>query len=194
MSESAAKKALIAPDNYQEPAVFFEVTLDRNELGVPNSLRHNILTWVLDERYDSAIAELKEFLEAPSPYPQFKEKITRFVNHSIDLIYAIKAKRSFPGINSLTRAKQQDLREKFREHFRELKHVLKVIERIQADLRLEDARSTIYVVKAAWIATACVAGVAFWLEIRHGLAATSWVVIDDLYTQLINWCFDLFGW
>ena len=30
---------------------------------------------------------------------------------------AIKAKRNFPGLNSLTRSKQQELKEKVKEHF-----------------------------------------------------------------------------
>ncbi len=101
----------------------FDVSVDRSDLGKPDSLRYNILTWVLDERYDKkAIEALKSFLKEPSDYPNFKDKITRVCITFWNLIYAIKAKRSVPGINSLTRAKQQELREKFKEHFRELQY------------------------------------------------------------------------
>jgi hypothetical protein len=171
----------------------FEMKIDRSDLGRPDSLRFNILTWVLDERYDRAIEELKDFLDKPSEYPNFKPRITRFVNHSIDLIYAIKAKRSFPGINSLTRAKQQELREKFKEHFRELEYVLKTVEKIHGDLRVQDVRSTIYVVRALWIATVAVIVLAFGLEIIHGLAKTSIVVFDDSFGQFANWLAEKIG-
>lgn len=171
----------------------FEVSVDKTDLGRPDSLRYNILTWVLDERYDRAIEELKEFLEKPSDYPNFKEKITRYIHHAIDLIYAIKAKRSFPGINSLTRAKQQELREKFKGHFRELQHVLKVVEKIHTDLRIQDVRSTIYVVKALWFASLAIIILAFWLDIVHGLAKTSFVVFDDAFGKFANWLAAMIG-
>lgn len=171
----------------------FDMKIDSSDLGRPDSLRYNILTWVLDERYDRAIEELKDFLEKPSEYPNFKPRITRFVNHSIDLIYAIKAKRSFPGINSLTRAKQQELREKFKEHFRELEYVLKTVEKIHGDLRVQDVRSTIYVVRALWIATVSLIVLAFGLEIVHGLAKTTVVVFDDSFGQFANWLAEVIG-
>lgn len=177
----------------KEEGAFFDMSVDKSDLGRPDSLRYNILTWVLDERYDRAIEELKDFLEKPSEYPNFKSKVTRFINHGIDLIYAIKAKRSFPGINSLTRAKQQELREKFKEHFRELQYVLKVVEKVQGDLRVQDVRSTIYVVKAAWLASLAVIVLAFWLEIVNGLAKTSVVVFDDGFGKLANVLAELIG-
>ncbi|MNK07761.1 hypothetical protein D3C87_256790 [compost metagenome] len=176
-----------------EEVALFEVSVDKTDLGRPDSIRYNILTWVLDERYDRAIEELKEFLEKPSEYPNFQSKITRYIHHAIDLIYAIKAKRSFPGINSLTRAKQQELREKFKGHFRELQHVLKIVEKVHSDLRIQDVRSTIYVVKALWFAGLAIVILAFWLDIVHGLAKTSFVVFDDLFSKFANWLAALIG-
>lgn len=188
-----AVKDSASPEGSKEESGFFDVGVDKTDLGRPDSLRYSILTWVLDERYDRAIEELKDYLEKPSDYPNFKDKITRFIHHAIDLIYAIKAKRSFPGINSLTRAKQQELREKFKGHFRELQYVLKVVEKIQGDLRVQDVRSTIYVVKALWIAGLSIIILAFWLDIVHGLAQTSFVVFDDLYSKFADWFAALLG-
>jgi hypothetical protein len=175
-----------------EPALF-DVGVDRSDLGRPDSLRYNICAWVLDERYDKAIEELKDFLDRDSEYPNFKEKVTRYIYHSIDLIYAIKAKRSFPGINSLTRAKQQELREKFKEHFRELNVVLKIVEKVQTDLRVQDVRSTIYVVKALWIACFSIILLAFWLDITNGLAKTTVIVFDDTFGKFANWLVEISG-
>lgn len=177
----------------REDGSLFDVGVDRSDMGSPDSFRFSILTWVLEERYDRAIEELKDFIEKPSDYPNFKEKINRYVYHSIDLIYAIKAKRSFPGISSLTRAKQQELREKFKGHFRELQTVLMIIDKIQGDLRIEDVRSTIYVVRALWIATVCIVALAFWLEIVNGLAKTSYLVFDDGFGQIANWLAERIG-
>ncbi|WII71127.1 hypothetical protein QJS83_11710 [Bdellovibrio sp. 22V] len=190
-----AVKEVNNPDELKkkEESAFFDVGVDRAELGRPDSLRFNILTWVLDERYDRAIEELKDFLEKPSEYPNFQSKITRYIHHSVDLIYAIKAKRSFPGINSLTRAKQQELREKFKEHFRELQYVLKIVEKIQGDLRVQDVRSTIYVVRALWFSFLAIIILAFWMEVVHGLAKTSVIVFDDLFGKAANWLASIIG-
>ncbi|KYG65180.1 hypothetical protein AZI87_11475 [Bdellovibrio bacteriovorus] len=177
----------------QDESAFFDVGVDKADFGRPDSIRYNILTWVLDERYDRAIEELKDFLEKPSEYPNFKSKVTRYIHHSVDLIYAIKAKRSFPGINSLTRAKQQELREKFKEHFRELQYVLKIVEKIQGDLRVQDVRSTIYVVKAMWFAVLGIIILAFWMDIVHGLAKTSFLVFDDGFGKLADWLAESIG-
>lgn len=170
-----------------EASTLFDVGVDKSDLGRPDSFRYRILTWVLDERYDQALDELRSFLDEPSDYPNFKEKVTRFIHHSTDLIYAIKAKRSFPGINSLTRAKQQELREKFKEHFRELQYILKTVEKIQGDLRIQDVRSTIYVVRATWFAIVGILLMAFWLEVFHGLGKTTFVVMDDVFGQFSHW-------
>ncbi len=177
----------------QQEAKIFEMGNESVDFGKADSLRYNILTWVLDERYDRSIDEMQKFIETPSEYPNFKEKTERYVRHAIDLIFAIKAKRNFPGIASLTRAKQQELREKFKEHFRELQIVMKRIEKIQVDLRIEDARSTIYVIRALWIAGLAVASLAFTLEVVNGLAITSSVVVDDLLDQGVEWLFNLIG-
>lgn len=187
-----AAEKLKAPEAGNQPELF-KLDSDRTDLGRADTLRFNVLTWVLEERYDKAIQELKDLLVKPSDFPSFHDKISRYVSHSIDLIYAIKAKRNFPGINSLTRAKQQELREKFKEHFQELQYVLKKVEKVEHDLRLEDARSTIYVVRAVWFGMVAVVTLAFALEIARGLAYTTEVVFEDAIIKSVDWLFALIG-
>jgi len=177
----------------EEGTAFFDASIDRSDFGVADSLRYQVLTGVLNERYDQCIEKLKGYLDDESPYPNFKEKITRYINHCIDLIYAIKAKRSFPGFNSLTRAKQQELREKFKDHFKELKDTLKRIEKIKRDLQVQDVRSTIYVVKALTIAGTAITILAFWLDIMNGLAKTTWVVFEDVLIKIADSLLSLIG-
>lgn len=171
----------------------FRLEAAHTDLGRADSLRYNILTWVLNESYDKALNELRVHLEKESPYPDFHMRVNRYISHSIDLIFAIKAKRNFPGLNSLTRAKQQEMREKFKEHFRELQYILTRIEKVETDLRINDARSTMYVIKALWIAGLCVVFTAFVMEIMQGLAITTGVVFDDSVTSMVGWLFDKIG-
>lgn len=175
----------------EEKKLFGDTGIEPTDLGRPDSLRYKVLTLVLDERYDSAIQELKDFLDDPSEYPDFKVRVGRFVSHCIDLIYAIKAKRGFPGIASLTRAKQQELREKFKEHLRELQYSIKKIEKNQTDLRVHDVRSTIHVVRAVWYSIVSVSVLGFILEVSQGFAKTSYIVADDAFSRAVSWLFHL---
>ncbi len=180
-------------DAKKEEQSIFTMGLDTLEMGRPDTLRYKVLSWVLNEKYDTAIEALKSFVEEDTQYPDFRERAVRYSNHCIDLVYAIKAKRNFPGINSLTRSKQQELREKFRIHLRELQGTLVRIEVIKGDLRVKDARSTIYVIRALWIAAVAVLSVAFITELIHGLAMTTKVVYGDVTNNLIDWVLNLMG-
>ncbi|MFN8945272.1 MAG: hypothetical protein ACK5WZ_11700 [Pseudobdellovibrionaceae bacterium] len=169
------------------------IVVDFKDLGTPDTLRYRILNDVLNERYDHAIQELRTYIDQGSDYPNFKDKVQRYVNHSIDLTYAIKTKKNFPGINSLTRAKQQELHEKFKEHFRELQMMLKKIEQINQDLRIQDVRSTIYVVKALWMSSTAILVLAFVLDVFNGMAKTFVLVFEDYTNQFVGWLFSMMG-
>ncbi len=173
----------------EEKKQIFDLKSFKSDLGPSDSFRYKICTWVLGERYDQAIQELKEFIEGPSEYPDFYKRTHRYINHCVDLIYAIKAKRNFPGISSLTRARQQELREKFKEHFKELVQILTKVEQIETDLRVSDVKSTIYVVKALWISGTAVVLLAFFLEMIRGLASTGFVVFDDVINVALAFLF-----
>jgi hypothetical protein len=153
--------------------------LDISDLGRPDTLRYNVLTFVINEEYDRAINYLKEFLEMDSPYPSFKLKVERYVQHSIDLIFAIRTKRNFPGFNSLTRTKQQELKEKFKEHFQELKYVIGKIEKSLEELRLNDIKSTKIVMKSVWASLLIVFVSTLVIDFTTGLGKTFYVVFDE---------------
>ena len=131
------------PVRHQETSI----NVDRRDLGKGDTLRFNVLSHVVEENYDKAIEDLKDFLRADSDYPKFRSRAERYIMHSIDLVNGIRAKRNFPGMTSLTTAKQQELHEKFKEHFNELTATLKKVEKIQVDVRMEEFRSTVWVVQ-----------------------------------------------
>ena len=163
--------------------------LDVSDLGRPDTLRYNILSFVINEEYERAIKTIKDFMVSESDYPNFKNKIERYSMHAVDLIYAIRTKRNFPGINALTRTKQQELKDKFREHFSELKVILRKIENCMEELRLNDVKSTRILVNSLWLATLTIfiAGVA--MEIFNGLGSTASIVFNYHIENLLNWIF-----
>lgn len=169
-----------------------DLTFDRSELGKADTLRFNVLTFVVEENYDRAILELNNFLSKDSEYPQFKERVERYIHHGIDLVNAIRAKRKFPGAQLLTMAKQQELNEKFFNHFSELQLILKKVEHIERDVKIEDIRSTVWIVKAAIHSVIAIAVVAFLVDINNGLMHTTLIVIDDIFREMTSWIFSKF--
>ncbi len=192
-SSEVVEQAVVQAKKSEE-AHIFNLKIEPNDFGQPGSLRNVVLQSVLEEKYDKALEEIKSFIERPSEFPNLIERTQRYLNHTKDLVYAIKAKRNFDGINSLTRAKQQELREKFKEHYNELKFVLRKIEKIESDLRLEDARSTIYIIRALWLASVVLIAAWFVLEIAGGLAVTGAVVAEDGLDKVGGWLLGLMGW
>lgn len=167
--------------------------IDASDLGRPDTLRYNILTFVINEEYDRAIKTLKEFHESDSEYPNFKMKIERYLLHSIDLIYAIRTKRNFPGIGGLTRTKQQELRDKFKEHFKELRFMMKKIEDCMEELRLNDVKSTTMVIKSFWLSIVVIFAAALTLELVNGLGHSFEVVFNEYLEMSLQYIFSKFN-
>jgi len=161
--------------------------------GQVDTLKHTILNLVATESYPRAIEELREFMESKHEYPQFQARAERYVSYSIDLINATKAKRSFPGLQHLAMAKQQEFYDRAMGHFDELKQTLRKIEEIDRQVRLDDVRSTVWVVKALVYSVFAVLVLAFLLELSKVLLPATYVVIDDLFGRLTALLFDKIG-
>jgi hypothetical protein len=174
-------------------SAFDKIKVDRTDMGRADTLRYNILVYVVEENYERAIHELKNFMSLESAYPSFKKRIERYVNHAIDLVNAIKAKRRFPGVNSLTMAKQQEIVDRFHEHFAELQTVMKHIEKIERELKLEDIRSTILVIRALVNAGVAIAVAALVIEGARGLLLNVFNVADDALVSVTTTIFQKIG-
>ncbi|MFN7729109.1 MAG: hypothetical protein ACK5P7_08140 [Bdellovibrio sp.] len=173
---------------------FQQVQFERHEMGKADTLRYNVISFVVEGQYERAISELRDFGNRDSEYPRFKEKTDRYISHAIDLVNAVRAKRNFQGAQYMTIAKQQELNDRFRAHYAELQLVLKRIEKIHLDLQIEDSRSTILVMRALIHSVLAIVLVAFVLEAQGGLFSTFHYVVDDGLDQSINWVFDKVGW
>ena len=90
-------------------------------------------------------------------------------------------------------AKQQEITDKFHEHFNELQFVLKKIEKVKNDTKLDDIRSTVYVVKAVVNAAFAIAILAFFLEGTRGLMSDFYIVADDFFLGLAEAIFKKFN-
>lgn len=158
------------------------------DIGKADTLRYNVSSYVISEKYDKAIRELEAFINRESDYPNFRGRVERFVRHGIDLIHAMRAKRNFPGMSSLTKSKQQELQEKVKDHFNELTETIKKIEEVQRDLRIQDIRSTIWIVRALVMSAGAILITSFVIDVIYGgIGENAYAVFDDAYTHLFDW-------
>ncbi|MBX3022520.1 MAG: hypothetical protein KF799_12680 [Bdellovibrionales bacterium] len=152
-----------------------------------DSVRATVLSSVVSESYDRAKDDLRAYVEHKASYPAFQVRVERHVEHCCDLIEAIKTKRNFPGLASLSLSKQQELHERVLEHFEELKQNLKHVEKVERDHKLTDVRSTVWVLKTLSFTVAAVMAVAFFIEVNSGMLMSSVSVAQGLLDDASTW-------
>ena len=193
----AVDLALRAAENQfeKEMSTKFSARMQANlrEMGAVDTIRHTIVSHVANENYERAIEEIKKYVASQSDYPQFADRSERYTNYAIDLIHATKAKRSFPGLQYLAMSKQQELFDRAMEHFEDLKVTLRKIEHIEKEVRLDDVRSTVWVVKAIIYSCFAMLVLGFLIELSRGVLPATVVVADDLFGAITNKIFDIFG-
>ncbi len=122
-----------------------EVGGSSKELG---ELQFNVLTFVSAKEYDNAVTYLEEFSKKKSAYPQYQRKTERLFEHAAGLVRAIETKIGFPNLGGLAQSKQDEIHQKTLENWEDLKLSLRRIRTVERDLLVEDAKSSIYVVRA----------------------------------------------
>jgi hypothetical protein len=164
-----------------------QVMINTKDLGKIGSVRYRVMRCLRDENYEGAVKELEQFLKEPSDFPDFHERVERYVSHSISLVRAIEMKRNFPGINRLTMAKRQDMKLRIKQHIDELVYYMKKVERTETKLRMEDLRSTVFIIRAIVTSTFLITLLALLIEIVQGLGKTTIIAVDDIFQSLVVW-------
>jgi hypothetical protein len=163
------------------------VESQRKDIGRTDTLRASILALVVSENYQRANDELVAYVDLKTNFPGFQDRVARLVQHCNELIQAIQTKRNFPGLASLSLAKQQEIHEKVLEHFEELKQHLRHIEKVEREYKLDDVRSTVWVVKAFANAVFCIFAVALLLDIKNGVFNSAFMVTEVYLDNLTGW-------
>ena len=163
--------------------------MSRRDSGRMDSLRAGVLSLVVAESYERAAEELRAYVAARTEFPNYQERSSRYVEHCCDLIQAVQTKRNFPGLASLSMSKQQELHEKVLEHFEELKQNLVHIEKVEREHKLEDVRSTVWVVYALTLVTFAILVAGFLADIRSGVLSSTvheaYAIMDEFSDKVV---------
>ena len=148
---------------------------------------------VHSESYERASEELNIYIANKKEYPTFEPRVSRFQAYCVDLINAIKAKRSFPGLNVLSMAKQQEIYDRVMHHMVELADALKRIENIEREIKLDDKRSTVWVLRALVHSVILILIVALVMELSKGVLSSLGLLADDYFMELTSSIFEKLG-
>lgn len=182
-----------ASQNDAVSAMTEQMQASLSSIGSVDNLRHTIMTYVAQEKYDRATEELNAYLDSKPDYPMFRERAGRYLTYCVELIQAIRAKRSFPGWSALNMSKQKDLFERALEHFEELKRTLTKIEVIEKEIRVEDVRATVWVVQAFFYCVSAVLMFAFLRELAGGVIPSVNLLFESGLNNLVNIICDKLG-
>lgn len=163
------------------------------DFGKDNSFTNEVLAIVVSRSYGRALKQLKAYVEVKSSYPNFRFRTQRYIDHAESLINAIRAKRGIPGFETLSKSRQREIQEKTTQHFEELRRTLKKIERIEQSLRMNDVRSTVWVIRSMVHCGFIVLTVAFVLEISNGLLQSVGIVVGDWLNKVSDIVFNSIG-
>jgi hypothetical protein len=161
-------------------------SFEKRMTGRRDSLRNVILGFVSKDKYDLAVRELRFYQQMMSDLTPFIDRTSRYFDHSEELILAIKAKKSFPNIDAMPMGKRQELFERVQEHFDALQSVMSSIERVEADLRIQDARSTVWVVQSMIFSATIIIVFAVLNEAFRTMGLTFDVVADDILSTFFK--------
>jgi hypothetical protein len=163
------------------------------EVGHPKDLgifQHAVLLAVSDGRYEDALVTLADYQKRKSAYPTYAKKTERLFEHSQELVSAIKAKKTFPNLTSLAQSKQEEIHQKARENWEDLKASLRRIKSIEADLALQDARSSIWVIRALLISMMIFLGAFVINEAFRSFGRSLPLVLNDIVKMVTSEIFD----
>lgn len=173
---NAAAKRKFEEGSFEE----FQKRLESQVSGRRDSLRNTILSFVTKDKFDLAIRELRYYQQFMSDLTPFVDRTERLFEHCEELILAVKAKKSFPNIDTLPMGKRQELFDRVQEHFDGLQNLLKRIEQIENDIKVQDSRSTVWVIQAVVVSVLVIVIFAFVNEAVRTMGLTFNVVTDDI--------------
>ncbi len=185
LDESLASESIGSIHNQEE----LEIRLSESITGRLDGFRHTILSLVVEGRYDVAIAEISLYSTTDQKLPVFKRRAERFLSHCEELIRAIESKIKFCQTRTITRSQKHELYTMVIRHFHELTDSLKKIERIENDIRVNDLKSTVWVLKAFIMSVGCIILFGMTREAVLSMSKPMNVIITDL----INMIFHLIG-
>jgi len=146
-----------------------------------DSLKKAVIALASDGNFEAAKREVSAYQQIQNKTPGFKQRTEHYFNHVRELLDAIQNLKNFPNFDTLRAAQQKQIRERVIIYVEDLSSVLGRVDKITNDLKIQDVRSTTWVVRAFSI---CLMLFFMMLALREAIAlaptpAGIFVLIED---------------
>jgi hypothetical protein len=155
-------------------------------VGRADSFVNTILSLVAEDRFDTAVQELRYYQELKGQLYIFINRTERYFDHCEELIRAIETKKGFPNFGNLAMSKQEEIHEMVRSHFDDLRGSLKQIQKVEKDIHIDDVRSTVWVIKALVISVGVIVALALSMQVARSLGFPLKVLRDDITSSMAD--------
>lgn len=112
-----------------------------------DSLKKTVLTLASHGNFEAAKRELAFYQKSENRMPGFEARSRHYVRHCMDLLDAIYNLKNIPNMDSLRAAQQKAIRERIIRYAEDLSSTLGRVEKVTNDLRIQDIRSTLWVLR-----------------------------------------------
>ncbi|MCB0348018.1 MAG: hypothetical protein KDD37_04245 [Bdellovibrionales bacterium] len=148
-----------------------------------DNLKATVLSLAKTGSFDLAKSELKFYQQQNMSTPGFEFRTKHYFAHCMELLDAIDNLKHIPNFESLRAAQQKQIRERIMVYGQDLSSILGRIDKVTNDLKIQDIRSTMWVLRTA---TFCVAGIIFMLAMIEGVHTVG-SPITTVANQIYNW-------
>lgn len=148
-----------------------------------DSLKTTVLSLAKAGHFDTAKRELKFYQQQNATTPGFEFRTKHYFAHCYELLDAINNLKHIPNFDSLRAAQQKQIRERIMTYGQDLSSILGRIDKVTNDLKIQDIRSTMWVLRTA---TLCGAAIIFVLALTEAIATVG-SPITTVATQIFNW-------
>lgn len=152
-------------------------------MGSSDSLKSTVLSLAKSGSFESAKQELKFYQQQNMRTPGFEFRTKHYFAHCSELLDAIHNLKHIPNFDSLRAAQQKQIRERIMVYGHDLSSILGRIDKVTNDLKIQDIRSTMWVMRTA---TLCFAAVVFMLAMTEALHTVG-SPITTVANQIYNW-------
>ncbi len=162
-----------------------QYNVNTQDITSSESLIFVILDLAVNQHYDRAIKELRGYLNYKSTYPTYRARTERLFDHIINVINAIRTKKSLALVATLTASKRKELGQAIAFHFQDLKKSLQKVTQIELQLKLKDSRSTVWVVNTLIV---CVVFFVIFLVVREALESMR-APLEIVQQDVLRWLY-----
>jgi hypothetical protein len=148
-----------------------------------DSLKTTVLSLAKAGNFESAKHELKFYQQQNETTPGFEFRTKHYFTHCYELLDAIHNLKHIPNFDNLRAAKQKQIRERIMTYGQDLSSILGRIDKVTNDLKIQDIRSTMWVLRTA---TLCGGAIIFTLAMIEAISTVG-SPITTVANQIFNW-------